>query len=290
MDQVEGPTEVMIVSASVGKHLALAPVAFAVTEWPAHTLLYANALFRSLQAAGLVHIGGPAEGDLTPVLNEASGSGETVRDVMLEPPAGEPAKWSCTVWPVADSPNAAKRLVIEVRDVVLVASTKERQRAIAEQLLLGALREHDAAEDATQASERSQHLAAASHDLSLSLDERTTRDTVRRLTLPRSGTWCIVDVVESNGAMHRLSVIHPDPAKQALARLLEEEWPSRLGEPAEPGPALRVEQPTVVSADSGSALVLAAHGEANLRILREIGFGSLLVVPLIVRARVLVGG
>ena len=286
MDQPEGPKEVVIVSASVGRHLALAPVAFAVTEGPAHNVLYANVLYRNLESAGLVHIGGPPEGDLTPLLNEALRSGETVRDVMLEPPADEPAMWSCTVWPVADSPDAAKRLVIEVRHVVLVAGTKERQRAIAEQLLLGALREQDAAQDATHASERSQHLAAASHDLSLSLDERTTRDTVRRLTLPRPGTWCIVDVVESNGAIHRLSVIHPDPAKQALARLLEEKWPSKLGEPAEPGPALRVEQPLVVSGDSGSALVLAAHGEANLRILREIGFGSLLVVPLIVRARV----
>jgi signal transduction histidine kinase len=32
--------------------------------------------------------------------------------------------------------------------------------------------------------------------------------------------------------------------------------------------------------------MLVAHGEANLRILREIGFGALLVVPLVVRARV----
>jgi signal transduction histidine kinase len=286
MDQSEDPKEVLIVSASVGRHLALAPVAFAVTEGQAHTLVYANALFRNLQAAGLVHIGGPAEGDLTPLLNEASRSGDTVRDVILEPPTGQPAMWSCSVWPVADSPRASKRLVIEVRDVVLVAGAKERQRAIAEQLLLGALREQDATADATHASERSQRLAAASHDLSLSLDERTTRDTVRRLTLPRPGTWCMVDVVESNGAIHRLSVIHPDPAKQELARLLEEEWPSKLGEPAEPAAALRVEQPLVVSADSGPALALAAHGEANLRILREIGFGSLLVVPLVVRARV----
>jgi signal transduction histidine kinase len=50
--------------------------------------------------------------------------------------------------------------------------------------------------------------------------------------------------------------------------------------------ALRVAQPTVLTGDSGAALALAAHGEANLRILREIGFGSLLVVPLVVRARV----
>jgi signal transduction histidine kinase len=42
----------------------------------------------------------------------------------------------------------------------------------------------------------------------------------------------------------------------------------------------------VVTHESGAALMLAAHGEENLRVLREIGFGSLLVVPLIVRARV----
>ena len=42
----------------------------------------------------------------------------------------------------------------------------------------------------------------------------------------------------------------------------------------------------MIGDDSGAALLLATHGEENLRILREIGFGALLVVPLIVRARV----
>jgi signal transduction histidine kinase len=120
----------------------------------------------------------------------------------------------------------------------------------------------------------------------MSLDEDATRDAVRRLTLPRPGTWCIVDVVESNGAIHRLAVVHPDPAKEELARKLQELWPTQKGAAVGVANVLRSERPSVVTHESGAALLLAAHGPENLRILREIGFGSLLVVPLIVRARV----
>jgi signal transduction histidine kinase len=176
--------------------------------------------------------------------------------------------------------------VIEVRDVDLIEGTKVRQRAIAERLLIGALREQDLARNAVDASSRAQYLAKASRDLSMSLDETATRDTVRRLALPRPGTWCIVDVVESNGAIHRLPVEHPDPAKQAVARKLEEQWPLKKSDTMSAAGVLRSQRPTVVTHESGAALMLAAHGEENLRILREIGFGSLLVVPLIVRARV----
>ena len=90
--------------------------------------------------------------------------------------------------------------------------------SITERLLLSAFGEQDAARDAARASNRSQYLAAASRDLSLSLDENATRETVRRLTLPRPGVWCIVDVLESNGAIHRLSVQCP-PARHDLATL-----------------------------------------------------------------------
>jgi signal transduction histidine kinase len=296
MERARRAKEDLIVSASIGRHLALAPVAFAVTEGDAHTLVFANTLFRNLQSAGLICIGTAADGrhhptaaDLTAVLDDAARNAHPVRDAMLQGAPGETPRWSCSVWPVADSTDGASRLVVEVRNVELIERAKERQRAVAERLLLGALREHDAAGDAARASERSRYLATASRDLSLSLDEPTTRNAVRHLSLPRPGTWCIVDVIESNGAIHRLSVVHPDPAKQELARLLEDEWPSRSRDRTEPGDptrALLVAEPTVLTGDSGAALVLAAHGEANLRILREIGFGSLLVVPLVVRARV----
>jgi signal transduction histidine kinase len=288
MNDSHTSTGEVIISTSVGRHLALAPVAFAVTEGSSHTLVYANTLFRNLQAAGLIRIGGEPRdrgADLTPLLDDALRSTHTIRDLVLEPAPGSPVRWSCSIWPVIDASDSFERLVIEMRDVELIEGAKERQRAIAGRLLLGAFREQDAARDASLESEQSQYLSTASRDLSMSLDETTTRDTVRHLALPRPGTWCIVDVIESNGAMHRLAVIHPDPAKQALAHLLEQDWPSSATKPEEITDRPLLEQPVAVTSSSGAALVLAAHGEANLGILREIGFGSLLIVPLVVRAR-----
>jgi signal transduction histidine kinase len=281
----------LIIRASVGRHLALAPVAFAVTEGPSHTLLYANTMFRSLQLAGEISIGEPSESDtsgvdLKPVLDRVLRSGTTARDEILAPLDNHVAHWSCTVWPVTDSDDVPEKLVIEVRDVKMTEGAKARQRAIAERLLLGALREQDLAREAQLNSDRAAFLAKASRDLAMSLDEGATRDTVRRLVLPRPGTWCIVDVVESNGAIHRLAVVHPDPAKQALARTLEARWPSTKSDAIGAANLMRSDLPTVVTQESGSALMLAAHGTENLRILRQIGFGSMLVVPLIVRARV----
>ncbi len=277
----------LIIKASVGRHLAFAPVAFAVTEGSGHALLYANAVFRRLFDAGQITIGprpgAPASAaDLAPLLDRVFESAETLRDAVVEPSGRGAVSWSCTVWPVPGPGDVPEKLVIEVRDVEMIEGAKERQRDIAQRLLLGALREQDIAREAMGASDRAQHLARAARDLSMSLDEDATRETVRRLTLPRPGTWCIVDVVESNGAVHRLAVVHPDPAKQALARKLEELWPREKADKTVVSPL----QPTVITHESGPALLLASHGPENLRLLREIGFGSLLIVPLIVRARV----
>jgi signal transduction histidine kinase len=287
---VASPSEEVTIGTSVGRHLAFAPVAFAVTEGRTHALLYANRCFRLLLSKGEINIGPrPSESDrgadLTPVLDRVFRTAETVRDELLERIDSREPAWSCTVWPVPGQQDAPEKLVIEVRDAELVERAKRRQRAIAQRLLLSALREEESARAAEEASLRATYLASASHALAMSLDETATRDTIRRLALPRPGTWCIVDVVESNGAIHRLAVVHPDPAKQALARALEEEWPAQPDDPIGAPSVLRSPHPSIVTHESGAALLLAARGPTNLRILHEIGFGALLVVPLVVRAQ-----
>ena len=291
---MEGPSGLgdPIIRASVGRHLAFAPVAFAVTEGPTHVLVYANEIFRRLQSAGKIRIGDAttresrAASDLTPLLDKVFVSANTERDALLAPVNGDAASWSCTVWPVSGSEDIPDKLVIEVRDVELIESIKDRQRTIAERLLLGALREQDAASIAEDASERAQYLAKASRELTMSLDEDATRDTVRHLALPRPGTWCVVDVLESNGAIHRLAVVHPDAAKADLIRQLEEQWPFTQSEVMGARSLLQSDPPTVITYNSAEKLSLPSHGEEDLRLLREIGYGALLVVPLIVRARV----
>ena len=292
IDEVSSAVESVSVVKSLARHLAFSPVALAVTEGSGHVLRYANRAFQELQRSGEIAIGKAPEGgwgaatDLTPLLDRALAGAETVRDESLAAPAGASQRWSCTVWPYPSDDSVPEGLVMEVRDAGYVEGALARQRAIAQRLLLGALREQDLARDALAAGDRAKFLASASRDLAMSLDQDATREIVRRRALPRDGAWCIVDVIESNGGLHRLAVVHPDPMKQELARTLTDDWIPTPGDPIG-APTMMGSvgsEPKVITHDSGQALIAAAHGPENLAILRELGFGALLVVPLVVRA------
>jgi signal transduction histidine kinase len=157
------------------------------------------------------------------------------------------------------------------RGVAFAAAELARQRAITERLLLSALRERDVSSEAITTSQRAYFLASASRELAMSLDDEGARDVIRRRTLLRDGSWCIVDLVELDGAVRRLDVVHPDPAKQASAKAFADRW-----FPAQTPPAT----------DVGTTLVDPNQPE-TLAALRELGFGALLVVPLVVRGVVL---
>ena len=147
-----------------------------------------------------------------------------------------------------------------------------RQRALSERFLLAALEARDASGEAISASRRATFLASASRDLALSLSDGGARETIRRRTLMREGSWCIVDIVEMDGAVHRLPVAHPDPGKQEAAQVFADHW-----YPMQAGFAL----------DKSPARVVDAKATQGLRVLRELGFGGLLVMPLVVRTAVL---
>ena len=273
---------------------AFAPVAFAVTGGPTHELLYANAQFRSLQASGEIGLRPPSAGaqptaSLTRVLDRALRQGEVIRDEVLRP-TGRAGQWSCTAWPIAGEPGALKGLVVELRDAGYIEGTRTRQRVIAERLLLGALREQDHAQKARDLGTQARFLASVSRDLAMSLDEGETHDLIRRSSLPRPGTWCMVDLFEANGAIRRLAVAHPDPAKRALADTLgDRRFYPRPDDVIDLAIALRppAARPLVIEKDAGDLLVAAAHGPEGLATLAEIGFGALLVVPLAVQAKTL---
>lgn len=274
------------VRGAVARHLASAPVAFAVTEGPAHTVRYANALVRRLESDGKIAIA--REGarpstavDLTPLLDRVFRSAGAVRDAVLTTPGSAPASFSCTIWPVMSGLLLPLKLVVELRDIALAEDDRDWHRDISERLLLSALKEQDVARDSTNASTRARLLATASRDLAMSLDEDATLDTIRRLVLPRPGTWCIVDVFEADGTIREPRVADADPAKEAVARVLHSLWPVMRTHGANPDGAHA--EPGVGILDFHTALTLAADGTEDLRILQERGFGWALRVPLSVR-------
>jgi signal transduction histidine kinase len=130
-------------------------------------------------------------------------------------------------------------------------------------------------------------LAEASRLLAGSLDYETTLATVAAMALPHLGAWCFVDVREPGGGMRRLAVVHPDAEKQELARRLEIGWPPAREDPFGLPQAVRTRQSEVIAEVTDEMLIRASRSDENLRLLRQLGIRSLMVVPLIARGEVL---
>jgi signal transduction histidine kinase len=130
-------------------------------------------------------------------------------------------------------------------------------------------------------------LAEASRCLAASLDYENTLVTVAGMALPYLGSWCIVDVVEPDSAMRRLGIIHPDPLKEARARRLKEGWPPGRDDIIGLPRVIRSRATELIPTVSDEMLVEFAISEENLQDLRALGIGSVVVVPLIARGKVL---
>jgi signal transduction histidine kinase len=130
-------------------------------------------------------------------------------------------------------------------------------------------------------------LADASRLLADSLDYETTLGNVAMLSLPHLGAWCIVDVVEEDGGIRRLAIIHPDHDKQRIARTLRDGWPPAredcLGVPA----VARTREPEIVTRVDDDLLRQMARTDQNLDLLKKLGIGSLMTVPMVARGEVL---
>jgi len=279
------------------RYLEHAPLAVAVVRDAVHTLVYANAAFRQLGSRHAEAVGRPikesldraAGAELEDLFDQVRRDGAVARDaITLRGPAGAVSR-HYTVWPVPDRNGGVDQLVMVLLDGEELSEgelTRARQTEIAERLLLSALREQMLAEEAEAARKRAALLAAAAVRLGASLDRKTTYASMAGLSLPRTGAWCVVDVVEADGTLHRLAIVHPDPAKEVLVRGLERIWLPQPGDPF--GVPLMIQSPqvTVIAADIDAALAASAHSPDTLHALRELGIGPLLVAPLLVRGTV----
>jgi signal transduction histidine kinase len=279
---------------SLGQFVEFVPTAFAVTRGPAHALVYANAAFRHLTAADgdsvlgrpLTHaFKGSDMSKLTAVLDRVFRNGLVARDCRIEPGDEIAPHLSCTVWPEVHGSGESLHLVIELYPPTQAELSVGLQREVAERLLLSALRERDAAEVAEASRLSAAFLAAESRRLDASLDENATLVAMASMSLPSSGGWCVVDILDHDNTMHRLAIVHPDPSKQDLVRDLEGRWSPEPGGLFGAPAMLRSAKTTVVADDSHDPLFGTAYDRETLRILRALGVGPLLTVPLVIRER-----
>ncbi|MEX2280978.1 MAG: HAMP domain-containing sensor histidine kinase [Gemmatimonadota bacterium] len=275
--------------------LKRAPGAFAVTSGRKHTVVFANAAFSLLTAKPQYVLGQSiatvlglkAKTRLTSLLDQAITGPESMRDRFLGALSVGTDTWNCTIWPVCHVDDRCGGLVVELHKATHPARRTAIQREVAERLLLTALREAEAADEAAAAHGRSALLADATRRFNESLDETATRLKLAGMSLPDVVAWCIVDIIEPDTSISRLAIVHPDPDKQELLHALQLSWTPHPGDPFGAPAVMLDTQPIMIADNLDEALKAGSHSTENLRVLRELGVGALLTVPLISHGQLL---
>src|SRR5215213_5206495 len=131
-------------------------------------------------------------------------------------------------------------------------------------------------------------LAEASEILASSLDYETELDRVAHLIVPALADWCAVDLLLEDGRLHRVSVVHRDPAKAEAALELRRRYP--VLSPTQVHRAWDVlldGSPWFDPAVTETRFVAEARDAEHLALLRRLGFAAEMVLPLVARGRTL---
>jgi excisionase family DNA binding protein len=208
--------------------------------------------------------------------------------------------------------TAEHAVVMPTEEYTLLGSKDERLRAIAslqqqsralqaeiarrtaaEERLMVALESERAARAAVERSQRrADFLSAASAALAGSLLDESTLDVVARLAVPALADWCVVDLVEGDGAggsrLRRIAAAHADPAREPLIYELQRQYPTL--EPGATHTAMRVVEtgrPWFDPAVSRERLEAEARNPAHFALECALGFSAEMVIPLIARDQTL---
>ncbi|MBE9008201.1 PAS domain S-box protein [Fortiea sp. LEGE XX443] len=137
-----------------------------------------------------------------------------------------------------------------------------------------------------ESEDKLRYVAEISSLLSTSLDYEQTLQQIAKISVPQMADWCCVDILAEDGSIRRLPIAHADPSKVELAQKLQEYVPNCQGR----HPIARVlqtGQPELIPEVPDSLLLEATENEEHLKIVRQMGVKSAMIVPLVAHTRVL---
>jgi signal transduction histidine kinase/DNA-binding response OmpR family regulator len=163
--------------------------------------------------------------------------------------------------------------------------TLERKKAEQERLLL--FREQSKRIEAEIAQQRLTFLSEASKILAASLDYRSTLQEIAKRLVPNLADWCIIDVLGPRG-FERVSVLHKDPLQRERAEELERHYQPDLNSPGGVGKVLRTGKTEMaVSPTQAEIINTTRNDQMLLKLVNLMGLESYLIVPVIIRGKVL---
>lgn len=123
-------------------------------------------------------------------------------------------------------------------------------------------------------------LTAASTQFSASLDPKVTLSTIARMVVPDIADWCSIDLFDGK-TIERVATAHKDPSKvQWAEELYKKQGPPSLDEPTGLPNVLRTGEVEYYPDIPDEMLVAAAKDEAELKLMRDVGFSSVIIVPM----------
>lgn len=141
--------------------------------------------------------------------------------------------------------------------------------------------------DSRVTEEARRFLAKATELFASTLDYEKTLATLTSLAVPALADWCAVDMADETHPPHRrLAVAHVDPAKTEYAWELYRKYPSDP-ETDQVALVMRTGQSQLVTTVPEGMFEAMVKDEEQLRIVRELGLWSWMIVPLCSRGRVL---
>jgi PAS domain S-box-containing protein len=133
---------------------------------------------------------------------------------------------------------------------------------------------------------RRQLLLDASAVLSSSLEYEQTLRNLSRVLIPTLADWYFVDVRdEGRGGVRRIHIDHRDPAKLALAKALEDRYPSTREDRGVLA-VLRTGRTEWVHEIPDEMLSRSAQDDEHLAMIRELGLRSYVIAPLFAHGHV----
>lgn len=124
-------------------------------------------------------------------------------------------------------------------------------------------------------------LAATSKALGSTLDYHKTLQSVAKLMVPEMADWCSVEILEESGKLNQVAVAHKDPKKVKWAK----EYRRHQGTPDLNAPAglpqvLRSGEAEFYPIITDEMLAASAKSKEELKLARELGLCSAIIVPL----------
>lgn len=147
--------------------------------------------------------------------------------------------------------------------------------------------EQAARRDAEAAQTRLAFVAEASTVLAASLSSPEALENLGRLATTFLTDLCLIDVIEEDGTVRRVAAVHGDPAKQRLARQLNEWF---APDPSGPHPAVAVMRDgrSRYSPDMPDEFLRrTTRDDEHYRVVKELGFRSYVCVPIVARGTIL---